>query len=158
MGRLIRKSRKRLIAIIIKFLKQGITPERLALSISLGITVGIIPLIGVTTIIISAAVFSLRLNFAAAQLVHYVVHPIQIALFIPFIKLGEIFHSEALLPGSFLNLLGQAKADLWGTIHDFWVANLSALGIWTIIALPMGIILYRVSLAGIRQIAVVRSK
>ncbi|MBN2350467.1 MAG: DUF2062 domain-containing protein [Bacteroidales bacterium] len=148
----------KVVTLIKKFLQQGISPERLALSVSLGITLGIIPLIGVTTVMIAGIVFLLRLNFAATQLVHYIVHPIQIALFVPFIKLGEIFHNGDVLPGSFFGLLHQAKTDLWGTLQDFWIANLSAIGIWVIIAIPLGIIVYRISLVTFKKYALIYIK
>ena len=76
------------------FIRQGVTPEKLALSLSLGITVGIIPLYGLTSLLITLVALGLRLNFAITHIAHYVVHPLQIALIIPFLKLGQIFYGD----------------------------------------------------------------
>ena len=149
----IRFGRRKFTGNIRNYLKQGISHHRLALSLSLGITIGIIPFYGLTTFIISLIVIGLRLNFAAAQLAHYIVHPIQIALFVPFFKLGELFHNDA-LPGSIKQFIHLIKTDFWGTVHDFWMANLSAIAIWSIIAIPLGIILYRIFRMSIRRYAV----
>ena len=148
----IRFGRRKFTGNIRNYLKQGISHHRLALSLSLGITIGIIPFYGLTTFIISLIVIGLRLNFAAAQLAHYIVHPIQIALFVPFFKLGELFHNDA-LPGSIKQFIHLIKTDFWGTVHDFWMANLSAIAIWLIIAIPLGIILYRIFRQSIKRYA-----
>ncbi len=148
----IRLGRRKFKGNIRNYLKQGLSHHRLALSLSLGITIGIIPFYGFTTFIISLIVIGLRLNFAAAQLAHYIVHPVQIALFVPFFKLGELLHNDA-LPGSIRQFIHLIKTDFWGTVHDFWMANLSAIAIWSIIAIPLAIILYRIFKTGIRRYA-----
>jgi uncharacterized protein (DUF2062 family) len=136
---------------ITEVLKQGITPEKLALSLSLGITVGIIPLYGFTSLIVTLIALVFRLNFALTHAVHYIVHPLQIALIIPFMKLGEIFYDGTLIPNSIKNFMFMVNNDLWGTLHNFWVAYLSAFLIWLIISIPLVLILYRSLIRPIRR-------
>ena len=132
-------------------LKQGTTPEKLALSLSLGITVGIIPLYGLTSLLVTLIAVAFRLNFAITHAVHYIVHPLQIALIIPFMKLGEIFYKETLIPYSIKKLIFMVNNDLWGTLHNFWVAYLSAFLIWLIISVPLIVILYRSLIIPLRK-------
>jgi len=134
-----------------EILRQGITPEKLALSLSLGITVGIIPLYGITSLLITAVALILRLNFAVTHLAHYIVHPLQIALIIPFLKLGKIFYSDTLLPFSIKKIIHLINTDLWGTLYNFWVAYLSAFLIWFVISIPLVIILYRTLIIPLRK-------
>ena len=71
---------RRLILPILNLLRQGITPEKIALSIAFGIALGVFPVIGATTLLCAAAAIVLRLNLPAIQLVNYFVYPLQIAL------------------------------------------------------------------------------
>ncbi len=136
---------------ITEVLKQGATPEKLALSLSLGITVGIIPLYGITSLLITLVALSLRLNFAVTHIAHYIVHPLQIALIIPFMKIGELFYKDTLIPYSIKKIMHMLNTDLWGTLHDFWVAYLSAFGIWLIISVPLVLILYKTLIIPLRK-------
>lgn len=128
---------------ITEVFKQGITPEKLALSLSLGITVGIIPLYGLTSLIVTLIALVFRLNFALTHAIHYIVHPLQIALIIPFMKLGEVFYEGTLIPNSIKKFMLMVNNDIWGTLHNFWVAYVSAFLIWLIISIPLVLILYR---------------
>src|SRR5205823_6730685 len=74
---------------ILDMLRQGITPERIALSIALGGVLGVFPVLGSTTILCAAAAFVLRLNLAAMQVVNLLVYPLQLLLFLPFLQAGS---------------------------------------------------------------------
>ena len=52
-------------------IKQGISAERLSVSLALGITLGLIPLYGITTILVGAIALSLRLNFFAMLFIFF---------------------------------------------------------------------------------------
>jgi uncharacterized protein (DUF2062 family) len=91
------------------WLLQGISPRRLALTIALGFAIGCIPMVGVTTALCIAASFALRLNFPVIQAANYAVMPLQLALMVPFVRLGgrllgftssRAIASRALLHGS----------------------------------------------------------
>src|SRR5277367_3848606 len=80
---------RKLVRPIIELLKQGVTPEKMALSLALGVTLGIFPALGWTTALCAIAALVLRLNLPAIQIVNYFMYPAQIALLIPFFRLGE---------------------------------------------------------------------
>lgn len=81
--------RRRLVDPIIELLRQGVTPEKIALSLAFGLGVGIFPVLGVSTILCTVVALALRLNLAAIQLVNYLAGPVQLVLIIPFVRLGE---------------------------------------------------------------------
>lgn len=78
-----------LIGPIAALLSQGITPQKIALSIAIGAIVGIFPVLGATTVLCTLAAASLRLNLVAVHTVHYAMTPVQVLLIIPFVRVGE---------------------------------------------------------------------
>src|SRR5713101_5645003 len=80
---------RRVVGPIGELLRQGVTPEKIALSVALGAALGVFPVIGATTTLCALAALILRLNLPAIQIVNYVVYPLQIALLIPFFRIGE---------------------------------------------------------------------
>ncbi|MEP7246853.1 MAG: DUF2062 domain-containing protein [Gammaproteobacteria bacterium] len=81
--------RRRLADPILELLRQGVTPDKIALSLAFGLGFGIFPVLGVSTILCTVVALVLRLNLPAIQLVNYLAAPLQIALIIPFVRLGE---------------------------------------------------------------------
>ncbi len=81
--------RRRLIDPVLELLRQGVTPEKIALSLAFGVGLGIFPVLGVSTVLCTAVAIVLRLNLPAIQLVNYLASPLQLALIIPFVRVGE---------------------------------------------------------------------
>ncbi len=63
--------------------------RKTAWTVALGFTIGIFPLIGVTTIVCVLLASVLRLKQATIQLGNYAALPLQIILLIPCLRLGE---------------------------------------------------------------------
>ena len=80
---------RRLVQPLLVLLRQGVTPQKLALSLALGIVIGLVPVLGVSTAICALAALALRLNMPAIQLVNYLLTPLQLLLIIPQLRLGE---------------------------------------------------------------------
>lgn len=70
-------------------LAQGATPEKLALSVALGVAIGVSPLLGITTLICLALGVALRLNHPALQLASQAMYVVQVPLLVVFVRLGE---------------------------------------------------------------------
>lgn len=81
--------RRWLVDPLVALLRQGVTPEKLALSVAVGGIVGIFPVLGTTTILVTLVAAALRLNLVAVHTVHYAMTPLQILLIIPFVRVGE---------------------------------------------------------------------
>lgn len=121
---------------VVNILKTGVEPTALAVAVSLGIVVGIIPLLGTTTIICTMLAYSFRLNLPALQLANYLMFPVQLLLFIPFFQAGGYFFEPSGLPASVSQISEMISHDLWGTIQLFWLANLQALLVWFLTGIP----------------------
>jgi uncharacterized protein (DUF2062 family) len=70
------------------WLLEGISPQRLALTLALGFVLGCIPLLGVPTGLCVLLACAFRLNLPAIQAANYVAMPFQLALIVPFARLG----------------------------------------------------------------------
>jgi uncharacterized protein (DUF2062 family) len=103
------------------WLREGVSVEKLALSIAIGFVLGICPLLGIPTVLCGIAAVALRLNFPALQLVNYLVYPLQIILLWPFARLGRL---------------------LFGAASGFWATALHTTVAWGCFALPAGFVAY----------------
>ena len=70
-------------------LKQGITAKELAAASAVSLAIAVNPFIGTTTILCLLAGKFFRLNHVVMQIINYFSYPLQIALIIPWIRLGE---------------------------------------------------------------------
>jgi hypothetical protein len=70
-------------------LKQGITAKDLALASAVSLAIAVNPFIGTTTLLCLLAGKVFRLNHVVMQIINYFSYPLQIALIIPWIRLGE---------------------------------------------------------------------
>ena len=125
-----------------QLLLQGIAPEKIALTLALGIVLGVTPVLGSTTLLCTLAAMALRLNLPAIQLVNGVVYPLQFILLIPFYRLGGwMFGADA----STISLDGVAaliRAGVGHAITTLWVVTLHALVAWLALGAVMSAILY----------------
>lgn len=141
---------------LLTFLKAGSSPHKLSVALTLGIILGIIPLLGTTTLLCAVAAFVFGLNMPALQLVNYLIFPLQLLLYIPFFTMGAKVFTAAPLPGSFEEVSLMMDKDVLGTIQHFWFANLQAIGAWLILSIPLYFILYFLFLRIIQKISLKR--
>ncbi len=134
--------KRRVVAPITDQLRQGITPEKIALSIALGSTLGIFPILGSTTILCALAAYSLRLNQPIIHLVHYFAYPAQLALLIPFYRAGETLFGHAHIPLSITFLLDRFRADPGQFLRDFGMIGVQGIVVWALVAPPLAAAVY----------------
>lgn len=123
-------------------LKNGISQKRLAVSLALGITIGLIPFYGVTTLLVGIVAIALRLDFVIMQVVHYVVHPVQLLLLIPFFKAGNLLIAKNTVDFSISEYFALFRENFWFALSELWKINLSAVVVWFIISIPLSYGLY----------------
>lgn len=143
--------RRRVIEPILDLLRQGITPEKVALSLALGVTLGVTPVLGSTTILCTLAAIALRLNLPAIQLVNWLTFPLQLSLMIPFLRAGEWMFSAHQLPLPLDEILALVRADVWGAIRQLRVSMLHALAAWFFAGVVAFPILYGVLVPALRR-------
>jgi uncharacterized protein (DUF2062 family) len=128
---------QRILRPIFALLRQGVTPEKIALTAALGVTIGVFPALGWTTILCTIAALALRLNLPAIQLVNYVMYPVQFILLLPFYRLGEKVFRAPHLPISPPQILAMAKVNLQATVAFLWSTTWHAIVVWAALA-PVG--------------------
>lgn len=106
-----------------------LSPEQVALLLSVGLVLGVFPIMGFPTLLCLLAALGLRLNFAALQLLNNVSSPLQLALLLPLERTG------AWLCGSAVSSHGSVAGKLG-------VAALHAVAAWGCVCVPLGVVLY----------------
>jgi hypothetical protein len=136
--------KRRIVDPIFELLRQGVTPEKIAMSLAFGLGIGIFPVLGVSTILCTIVAIVFRLNLPAIQLVNYLAAPIQLALIIPFVRLGEHLLNLAPQP---LSISYGFKLMADGVIHAvivLWDAIVHAALGWIVTGPLLIYALYRV--------------
>jgi uncharacterized protein (DUF2062 family) len=144
---------RRLVRPLLELLRQGVTPEKVALSVTLGITLGAFPLLGSTTALCALAAFAFQLNLPAIQIVNYFVYPLQIALLIPFFRLGERLFRAPHLPLSVPGIHAMMHANMWGAIRSLWTTAWHAIVVWCLVAPVCGAAIYAILTPVLRRAA-----
>lgn len=137
---------------IISLLGQGITPRKISLSMTLGIVVGIFPIIGLPAIICVIIAALCRLNHVIIQIFNWLVYPLQLILIIPFYRLGNIIFRDAPLTVTLDKILASYQSDFWGTmgyLADITLHAIVARGLAAIIAGP---VIYGISLPFVKKL------
>ena len=123
-------------------LTQGVSPSRLALALTLGLVIGVVPVLGVTTALCAAVAVALRLNQPAIQLANYAAYPAQLVLFVPAFQAGARLFGRPALTFSLAQLQSELAADPIGTVGRYLGDNLRALAAWGLLAPVAGLGLY----------------
>ena len=122
---------------LLALLRMGATPEKLAWSLAIGVAAGINPMFGSTTILCIVLILLFRLNTVAGQIGNHLMYPLQIALFIPFIRVGEkLFHTGP-LPILSKQIFIMAKAAPVQKTKLLWEWEWHAMVAWAIFAVVL---------------------
>lgn len=135
---------RKLVEPLLALLRQGVAPRSLALATALGAGIGIFPVLGVSTIALTALALPLRLNLPAIQLVNYLVSPLQLLLIIPFLRAGESLLSAPRLPMTLEQGLSLLNQGLLPAINTLSGAIVHAAVGWFAIMPIVILILYRI--------------
>lgn len=133
---------RKVIQPLIELLRQGISPEKLSLTIALGVSLGVVPMLGTTTLLCTLAAVALRLNLPAIQLVNGLIYPLQLILLVPFLRVGARLFGDNTPNVSVRQIFGLIHADVWHAIAALWVATMHALVAWLLFACVTSSLLY----------------
>ncbi|HUO61818.1 MAG TPA: DUF2062 domain-containing protein [Candidatus Acidoferrales bacterium] len=133
---------RKLVQPVLDLLTQGVTPEKIALSLTIGAVVGTFPLLGTTTTLCTLLAIAFGLNLPAIQLANYAVYPVQLLLLLPAIRIGEKLAHASPLALSVAQITAMVHADRWYAARVLWHSAAHALIGWTLFAIPALIVLY----------------
>jgi len=125
--------RCRILRPLLRQLRGGVTPRRLAWSLALGVVVGINPSVGIATLAVILLAWAFGLNQIASQIGVHAAAPLHLLLFVPFIQLGVyLFHTRRLpLSGQQIKHLSHHPVRLF---HAIWLWEWHALIVWGLVA------------------------
>ena len=126
--------RRRVVEPLLGQLRQGITPEKIALSIALGMVLGCFPILGAATLLCTLAGVTLGLNQPVIQTVNQAAYPLQIALLIPHYRAGEWLFGTPPVPLSIPLLYERFAADWLRFLNDYGQLALQGIVVWCLLA------------------------
>jgi uncharacterized protein (DUF2062 family) len=125
--------RCRILRPLLRLLRGGVTPRRLAWSLALGIVIGINPSVGITTFLVILLAWAFGLNQVASQIGAHAMTPLHLLLFLPFIELGvHLFHTGRLPLNR--QQLEHLSHHPWRLIREIWQWEWHALIVWGVVA------------------------
>lgn len=143
---------RRVGALLLEQLRQGITPEKLALTLALGVVLGLFPILGSTTILCGLAAVWLRLNHPLIQLLNYLCAPLQLLMLLPFYRAGEWLGAPHLAL-SIPELVQRFQNEgLLRFVGEFGVIALGGIGAWLLSAPAAAALLYLATLPLLRHL------
>lgn len=119
-------------------LGQGMSAERIALSFTVGLLMGLIPLVWGSCLLCLVIGWHFRLSHPIIQLLNYGLYPLQIALLVPFFYAGGwLFNQPQLFNQTIVERFMSSPLTL---LDQVWQANLYALVTWaglSVVVLPL---------------------
>jgi uncharacterized protein (DUF2062 family) len=133
---------RKLLNPLLGLLTMGLSPPKLALTVALGFLVGIMPLLGVATLVCTALGYRLKLNIPALLLICYLAGPFYLVLYLPFIKLGIWLFGASDFRMSFDEILTLFREDWLMALNKIWLANMLGVLAWVLVSIPLGLVIY----------------
>lgn len=126
--------RRRVVAPLVAQLTQGVTPDRLALTLGLGVACGLFPFLGFTTALCAVVAAALRLNQPVIHVVNQLLWPVQLAGIPLYVAAGQRLFGAPPVPvdpQEIARVFAESPAEFW---TRFGLMGLHALTAWLLSA------------------------
>ncbi len=128
---------------ILKIISQELSEHKVALAISLGLVFGIVPFfMGLSIYLSLLASWRLKLNHILIQIISNAIYPLQLILFIPFLKFGTTIFSSNKLNYSLETVFFIIKHNPIEALKIFGIYHVYGLILWSGISLILAPIFY----------------
>jgi len=131
-------------------LTQGITPRKIALTLAIGGSCALFPILGTTTLLCFLAALILRLNQPIIHLVNQALWPVQLSVIYFCIRLGENLVGAEHLHSSLTHLNQLFWNDPAQFFHEFGATLLHAIIGWVVVAPFFSMAIYWLALPILR--------
>jgi uncharacterized protein (DUF2062 family) len=148
--------RRRTLDIVVAQLRQGVTADKIALTLAIGLIFGLFPIFGTTTALCILAALWLKLNQPLMQLVNWFAAPLQLPGIYLFVRIGERLTHSAPVQFSIPGLVQQFRASPLQFLRLFGMTGLRAVLAWLLIAPVIAAVVYVALLAPLRRLARLR--
>ena len=132
-------------------LKQGLTPKELIQSVIVSGLISIIPILGVSTFMITTISLKSKLNFPLMIALSYLMWPVQILMIIPFIRIGEFIFSISPNHYTVEEIISSFQNSFFQTLSQLSFELLCGLGGWFFTAVPVAVGIYLVSILFVKD-------
>ena len=131
---------------IIALFKQGLTPIELTQSIIVSGLISTIPILGVSTFLLTALSLKRKLNLPIMIAQSYIMWPIQVIMIIPFINIGEFIFSVPKTNHSAQEIIASFQNSFFATLSHLSFELLCGFGGWLLTAVPFSVGVYLASI------------
>jgi uncharacterized protein (DUF2062 family) len=145
--------RQRVLDVTVAQLRQGITPQKIALTIALGVVLGLFPILGTTTALCLLAGLLLKLNQPIIQLLNWVVAPLQVPGIYLFVRAGERLTHTPPVSFSITALMAAFKASPLRFLQQYGTTGLRGVLAWLLIAPGIAVLLYALALPPLKRMS-----
>ncbi len=138
---------------IVAQLTQGVTPDRIALTLALGVACGVFPFLGFTTALCAVVAAALRLNQPIIHVVNQLLWPVQLAGIPLFVALGQKLYGAPPVPvdpTEIARVFAESQREFW---TRFGLMGLHALTAWLLVAPVLVTALHFGLRPGLRRLA-----
>jgi uncharacterized protein (DUF2062 family) len=118
--------------------KDGLTPENLAFSVTLGIISGIFPVIGMTTLLSIVLTMLFRQNLIIVQSVQWILALVQVLLIIPFMQFGAYLLHQSVVHINMEQISHAFQPGMISGIKTVGIFHLYGIFTWLILIIPAG--------------------
>ena len=144
---------ERVVTLIVTQFTQGFTPQKIALTVTLGLTLGLFPILGATTALCALAGVWLKLNQPVIQLINYLASPLQLAMILVFVRTGEWLVRAPRVSFSIPELFRKFHESPAKFFHEFGLTGLHGIIAWLVIAPFMAALIYFLVLPPLKKLA-----
>lgn len=143
---------------LVQQLTQGITPEKIALTIAVGSAFALFPVLGTTSLLCFVVALVLRLNQPLIQLINQACWPIHIPVIYGCVKLGNRLFSVPSHGFSIRNMQHELWHEPARFLHDFGLTAYHASVAWALLMPLYVAIVYYSALPIMRSVARIRAE
>jgi hypothetical protein len=155
---------------IVAQLTQGITPEKISLTLAIGVALGLFPVIGTTSLLCFFAAIVLRLNQPIIQLINQALWPVHIPVVLGCLVFGERIFGVPKPDRLKLNIpkaYHDFREDFWPSLHVYGNQLYHALAgptlyhtivAWSLLVPPCIFVVYFAALPIVRGITRVKAE
>ena len=147
-----------MVALIVTQFTQGVTVQKMALTIALGMALGLFPILGSTTVLCAIIALWFRLNQPVIQVVNYLMYPLQIILIVVFVRIGEWIMRAPPVSFSIPEMLRKFHESPVKFMHEFGMTGLHAIIAWLLIAPLLVTVLYWALRPSLKKLAQMTAK
>jgi uncharacterized protein (DUF2062 family) len=131
--------------------KEGLSPEKIALSVTIGIVSGLFPVIGFTTIMGLALTAAFRQNLVLVQSVSWLMSLAQLLLIIPLMRMGAFLWNQDNIHITIGKIELAFQPGILAGLQTIGIFHLYGILAWSILLIPTGAFSYYSLLMVVRK-------